>query len=226
MKENELFPENQPKSTKELYINLLRLGTFPESPTGMPFEVFLPVDALGDLETAILQTSEDEYERSQFISWDNSHKNFKHKKLDRAVHTLTLGRPGPLKVNVFKAFFGRKDLIFWHTHPKGLALFSSEDIAVAQALPRLAYIFMVGSNQGISALFQTKESVRLPLTSFDITPPLPDSQWNRVSLLEKIWILDKAGFGFYGWTPSGGRLLQQGDLQNGLTMRRLMLSYA
>lgn len=203
-------------SAKDVYCQLLVVKEFPKSPEEMPKKVFLPPGVLGDLEEAILMTENDGRERSQSIGWQGKEQGFKPGKLflGSSWQTSVLAAFDDTR----RAFFGSKALISFHTHPGGALLFSPKDIAMAKVFPRESFIHMVGCSLGVGAIFQTKESSKLPLSSSLAGPKVMrrlEKEGFMESTAKMVELLKREGLAFYFWHPPGERV-KEGDLKKGI----------
>lgn len=130
-----------------------------------PPDLLLPMEAIGSFFDNVVRTSQDGKERYQTIQWDEQHQIFEP---NRSV--VEVGRFGVI-VRPPKEFFGRKDLLMYHTHPlfkpdpSLSGDFSQVDVAELRSNPRLAYIWGVGSEVGGVFVFQTRQSAALPFSS-------------------------------------------------------------
>lgn len=221
------------ETTKDVYVKLLGLNEFPRSPEETPNRILIPTEALGSLKSSIIDSNLDRRERGQKIFWNSKTGSFEAGKVILGTKTTTTL---PLIDSAIKIYFGRKALIYYHTHPPNTTTsyypedleisFSKMDIGEIKASPRLAFIYLVVSNPGISALFQTEVSSRLPFSS-DIASA------NARAFLEKedyfghprdygsfseiASIMERLGFGFYLFYPKRG-YGQKKDLKQGLTL--------
>ncbi len=153
--------ESASRNAGEEYLKIIHLDHLPKSPEDMPDRVFLPPEALGSLEQAILDTSSDAKERDQIIDY-NKGKGFVPGK-------VSIGNNDSINSwaalhHEWKAFLGRKGLAFFHTHP-GVIPFSPEDIAFQSGNRRLAFINLLGTKSRVMATFQTEKSARLPISA-------------------------------------------------------------
>ena len=132
------------------------------------------------------------------------------------------------------AHFGRnKSLIFYHTHPltAQTSFFpGTHDVAFMAGMPRHAFIDMVGSELGLTALMQTAKTTKLPFSEYlkmeTIEKKLQHSQEYADAKVKGVStgdfsdyskIMSDLGFGFYYWKPES---LQPGDLNSGVTLQR------
>lgn len=131
----------------------------------------LPACYLGYFYQARRGTVEDGRERGQSVLWDKS--------LRRPYYSdMILGSKDRIKssADVFRAFFGLKAILHYHTHPRNPEDqdptwhkdFSLMDIILMRALPRLAYISAVGTDLGGVFVFQSDLSARLPISLWEV----------------------------------------------------------
>ena len=153
--------ESTSRNAGEEYLRIIHLDHLPKTPEDMPVRVFLPPGALGSLEQAIVDTNSDGRERSQVIDYINR-KGFVPGKV--FVGSNDTVNKWSTSYQEWKALFGRKGFASFHTHPLSTP-FSESDIAFYIDNRRLAFIHLLGTKLGISAIFQTDKSAKMPFSS-------------------------------------------------------------
>lgn len=201
-----------PRTTEEAYLRILGVDKIPERIKDMPPEIFIPPQTLGDLEQSIILGMQDGRERSQLVGYANN-------KYPKGM--VIVGGKGDASykdsiMRGFHAMFGRKSLIYYHTHagePYSLNRnFSEPDKAIMAGFPRLAFMFLLGWDKGVTALLQTKKSTKLPTYAFF-------EIWNTLRKMNKGEIdFEDLGLEYYWWeNPSG--LIKKGDLAMGVKLK-------
>jgi|GEM_PF-1800355 len=194
------------KDTLRLYLSFLGLSELPRSVSEMPPTMNLPLGLFGDIEDSILQTNADGLERAQEVFFDILTQQFKCSKVFQGGPDST-GNEHTL-YKMLNSYFGRKPLLSWHTHPKGIWYFSTWDVASAKALQRKGYIHVVGSERGVVAMMQTDKTAKMPLSSqiiYDETiTRLRQCRFIDMNNVETARIMEELGYGYYYWFPNGG----------------------
>lgn len=219
--------KDSPKSAEGVYLKLLGLDKFPRSPEFLPGSIFLPVEAIGDFESSIVETQHDRRERGQTVYWDGRRGQFTKDKLSIGSRR-SVGR----RTDLPRLFFGKKGFLFWHTHP-GSDRFSVGDIAYCKSGPRDAFIDLVGGEYGVRCILQTTKSARLPLSAaltmlittirlkrWGLETAMPESAYFVDQQIS--YILEKEGYGYYSYSlPKTALVLRPGFLQAGLNLTRV-----
>ena len=219
-----------PKGSEGVYIKLLGTDKIPEKAEGFPQEVFIPPDALGQMEQAVIDSGDDQNERSQFIRL-----NVKTGKLEQSkVFIGTTNRTGNRSAfSQLSRNFLSKALIDYHVHPsyqydKPQAI-SEQDMAVSISNPKAAFIEMVATRRGVHAIFQRAEISRrfFAPNLWKIKRRLFNKHWTYASTISQdrlehsnlAHIIESEGFVHYFWKPPE-RELKPGDMSQGITMKK------
>jgi hypothetical protein len=206
-------------STGEVYCQLLGVNELPKTPKDMPDSLWLPPGFLGDLEEAILATTEDGRERSQRIKWNRKeHKPEPGKTF--LGSSKKAKKNGGFLGSMLQKYFGSKPLIHFHTHPwEAEAAPSEEDIITAKIAPRLAHMFLIGHPGEIYALCQTKKSAKLPISAFVPLIRVPRRLRKGDLFHHQLKMIEEMGFAVYSWWPVTGEI-SKGDLKREIKLRR------
>ena len=209
-------------NVKEKYTQLLEVVRFPATPIQLPRQVQLSAEFLGNLPKAIALTMIHDVEFDQEIFWEG---NAIIAGQLRRGRTESIGSDS----DWLKYLFGRKPLAYFHTHTTDedeskSYEFSSFDIADYRANPRQSYFQLCGSDQGITAVFQTRKSAHLLFSSFIgsklIERHLDKSNFELASQRKQAKILEGLGFGYYIWRPLKSSI-REGELENGILLTRI-----
>lgn len=156
-------------SQRQLYCKILGVSEIPRSPEEMPSQIFIPKEALGDLEKSILATGKDGLERSQMLGWDSEQQRYVYSDINIGTEHGVKPPLSPIsryqiRQERFSAFLG---LIEYHTHPHNIysTEFSRRDIVGFKLFQRSAYMYVVGHLDGVTALLQTARTARMPVSS-------------------------------------------------------------
>lgn len=193
---------------------------YPKTPDELPNNLFLPGALLGDMKQAIDAVSADKKERNQFIDWDEDTQQFRKGPL--YIGDETGNSIADAAHRGVKAFFGKKSLLDYHVHPNGVWTFSQADMAHYQGFPREALIHAVSSDQGISFLFQTAKSARLPFSAA-LRLVMTDIQAHLIDVWspqDQAAFWEKRGWGYYLWVPAWEKVTL-GDMVNGINLKKV-----
>lgn len=214
------------ETAEKFYCKLLGLDELPRSPEVLPPQVVVPRLALGNLERAILNTKRDDRERAQLTCWDVEQK-YVTTEVARGNLNLIFRSVSPPK-SPLPLLSG---LVDFHTHPstgeKKGPKFSGWDIWRSKLLSgHRAFIFMVGSDYGVTALFHTTQTYisTIPSLLWEglVTPAVLLSRAYEIEMDE--WkiakIIEDEGFGYYTWRPARG--VRRNNLEQGLVLDRFL----
>lgn len=207
MNERSVFPQEVgPKSSLDVYLQILGKKELPKSVEDMPDVLTLPCEAVGGLVDSIQATERDGIERAQSIFWSGGRQMYDYSR----VFVGTDRRTGELHAHYLAAvtFFAKKPLLLWHTHPEGIWYFSRQDVSAFRAFHRQGHIMLVGSGDGICAITQTEKSAKTPLSSarvYDRTKKfLTEGKFIEKDAYEMSKIVGELGLKYYFYFPKGG----------------------
>lgn len=227
---SEIQPQELLKDSREVYLRLIGVENYPQSPAELPGKFSLPKEIASPLEAVLLSSMNDYRERMQMILWDNSHQKYRFGKVWRGGSSSSgyLGAVDTIaKTN---RFVSERAVVDFHTHPETrLSLFSAADIARARTLPSSAYIHLVGSGKGVFALLSTEESVSTPVSrTLEIIRAkrrLKGKDYSTLGFLKNAAsVLESEGFGLYAWkTPSQIAGIEKGNMKDGIVLEKVKL---
>lgn len=209
--------EHAPRNSKELYLSLLGVDHLPVTPEDMPRGIFFPKTSFGDLGKAILQSCQDNIERSQYIAWD-AKVGYKKSPIF-AGNTGNTGFKEAL-YSLPRRYFGSKPVFTWHTHDANNWQPSVGDLARFKSDPRSAYIALIGSGVGVVALCQTQHAEKIPISSdweySKVLNNLKKTGFRQMEWRDMVKVINELGFAFYFWAPSSGGRVEKGSLNAGM----------
>lgn len=211
---------NKDLTPEQAFLAILGRDKMPATPEDMPDVFKLPPEVLGNFESSVLSTMVDKRERSQSVLWN---KGYGVGISPVAVGTTDTTGFDSIVDNSWLFVLAHlsprfKALLHYHTHRDRYLRPSEHDAIEFGSSPKLGFMELIGSDNGIVAMVQTQQALS---TKYQKTYLNDIVTGIEVSNLEYIATrLAKAGIAYYLWqSPSG--TVERGSLQHGITLRRI-----
>lgn len=213
-------------SAEDVYLNILGLKNIEElkSPEDFPSELDVPAWFLGDMETLLSASLDDEKERGQLVFWDAKENAAANSKVFEGKRE-DMGWEHSVERIVKSTFSKERILNEYHLHPYWDLNPSPADLAFFCSSPRI-YNHMIGNSYGVVLFMKTEAALKLPVSAterfFKLKKEFESAKVENMEYEELGELCAKHGLVMYlTEAPSDDQTWQKGELGSDLKFRKV-----